>query len=37
MHLKTIEGVLDAKNLKFAIVAARFNDFVVDKLRNNFV
>ncbi len=32
LHLKTIEGVLDAKGLKFAIVAARFNDFVVDKL-----
>ena len=31
-HVKTIEGVLDAKGLKFAIVAARFNDFVVDKL-----
>ncbi|EPR44772.1 6,7-dimethyl-8-ribityllumazine synthase [Desulfovibrio sp. X2] len=32
LHLKTIEGQLDAKGLSFAIVAARFNDFVVDKL-----
>ncbi|WP_243544135.1 6,7-dimethyl-8-ribityllumazine synthase [Pseudodesulfovibrio tunisiensis] len=32
MHLKTIEGKLDAKGLKVAIVAARFNDFIVDRL-----
>ncbi len=32
MHLKTIEGQLDAKGLKVAIVAARFNDFIVDRL-----
>lgn len=31
-HIKTIEGQLDAKELKFAIVAGRFNDFIVDKL-----
>ncbi len=31
-HIKTIEGSLDAKGLKFAIVAARFNDFIVDRL-----
>jgi 6,7-dimethyl-8-ribityllumazine synthase len=28
----TIEGRLDATSLKFAIIAGRFNDFVVDKL-----
>jgi 6,7-dimethyl-8-ribityllumazine synthase len=32
MHLKTIEGQLDAKGLKIAIIAARFNDFIVDRL-----
>jgi 6,7-dimethyl-8-ribityllumazine synthase len=32
MSVKTIEGVLDAKGLKIAIVAARFNDFIVDRL-----
>ncbi len=31
-HLKTIEGQLDAKGLKVAILASRFNDFIVDKL-----
>ncbi|PIE69320.1 MAG: 6,7-dimethyl-8-ribityllumazine synthase [Deltaproteobacteria bacterium] len=31
-HIKTIEGSLDAKGLKFALVAARFNDFIVDRL-----
>lgn len=30
--IKTIEGNLDAKGLKIAIVAARFNDFIVDRL-----
>jgi 6,7-dimethyl-8-ribityllumazine synthase len=30
--MKTIEGMLDAKGLKIAIVAARFNDFIVDRL-----
>ena len=32
MSVKTIEGMLDAKGLKIAIVAARFNDFIVDRL-----
>ena len=33
MHnVNTIEGKLDAKGLKVAIVAARFNDFIVDRL-----
>ncbi|MDR2893203.1 MAG: 6,7-dimethyl-8-ribityllumazine synthase [Deltaproteobacteria bacterium] len=31
-HIKTIEGQLNAKGLKIALVAARFNDFVVDRL-----
>ncbi|QJT08620.1 6,7-dimethyl-8-ribityllumazine synthase [Oceanidesulfovibrio marinus] len=31
-HLQTIEGKLDASGLKFALVATRFNDFIVDKL-----
>jgi 6,7-dimethyl-8-ribityllumazine synthase len=30
--LKTIEGDLQAGDLRFAIVAARFNDFVVERL-----
>lgn len=30
--IKTYEGDLNARDLKFAIVAARFNDFVVDRL-----
>lgn len=32
LHLKTIEGQFDAKNLRVAIVATRFNDFIVDRL-----
>jgi 6,7-dimethyl-8-ribityllumazine synthase len=32
MHVKTIEGQLQAEGLKFALVATRFNDFVVDRL-----
>lgn len=32
LHLKTIEGQLRADGLKVGIVAARFNDFIVDKL-----
>ena len=32
LHIKTIEGQLDAKGLKFVLVAARFNDFIVDRL-----
>jgi len=31
-EIKTIEGHLKAEGLKFALVATRFNDFVVDKL-----
>ena len=30
--IRTIEGDLNAKGLKFAIIAGRFNDFVVDRL-----
>ncbi|MBG0789416.1 MAG: 6,7-dimethyl-8-ribityllumazine synthase [Desulfovibrionaceae bacterium] len=30
--MKTIEGQLNAKGLKIGIVAARFNDFIVDRL-----
>lgn len=32
MSLTTIEGQLNSKGLKIAIVAARFNDFIVDRL-----
>lgn len=32
MNVKTIEGQMNAKGLKFAIVATRFNDFIVDRL-----
>lgn len=32
LHIKTIEGQLTAKGLKFAIVASRFNDIIVDRL-----
>lgn len=32
MHVKTIEGQFDAKGLKVAIIATRFNDFIVDRL-----
>lgn len=31
-HIKTIEGQMEARGLKIAIVAGRFNDFVVDRL-----
>lgn len=31
-HIKTIEGQMEAGGLKIAIVAGRFNDFVVDRL-----
>ena len=31
-QIKTIEGQLNASGLKFAIVATRFNDFIVDRL-----
>ncbi|MFP4111325.1 MAG: 6,7-dimethyl-8-ribityllumazine synthase [Desulfonatronovibrio sp.] len=30
--IRTVEGKLDARNLKIALVASRFNDFIVDKL-----
>lgn len=30
--MKTIEGKLLAENLKFAIVAGRFNEFITNKL-----
>ncbi|MBO4312161.1 MAG: 6,7-dimethyl-8-ribityllumazine synthase [Desulfovibrionaceae bacterium] len=34
MHddIKTIEGLFDAKGLHFAVIATRFNDFIVDRL-----
>ncbi|GAB4288823.1 MAG: 6,7-dimethyl-8-ribityllumazine synthase [Myxococcota bacterium] len=32
MPTKVIEGNLDAKGLRFAVVASRFNHFIVDKL-----
>lgn len=31
-EIATIEGYLQAQGLKFALVASRFNDFVVDKM-----
>jgi 6,7-dimethyl-8-ribityllumazine synthase len=31
-EIRTIEGKLSAEGLKFALVATRFNDFIVDKL-----
>jgi len=32
LHIKTIEGQLAAQGLKIALVAARFNDIIVDRL-----
>jgi 6,7-dimethyl-8-ribityllumazine synthase len=32
MPVKTLEGSLQARDLRFAVVAARFNAFVVDRL-----
>jgi len=32
MHVSTIEGQLNAKGLKFALVAGRFNDFITERL-----
>lgn len=32
MYMKTIEGKLDAKGLRFGIVIARFNEFISGKL-----
>ena len=31
-NIRQIEGILDAKGLKIALVASRFNDFIVSKL-----
>ena len=31
----TISGMLDAKGLKIAILATRFNDFIVDRHAGN--
>jgi 6,7-dimethyl-8-ribityllumazine synthase len=31
-HIRTVEGQLQAKGLRFGLVASRFNDFVVEKL-----
>ena len=31
-HIKTIEGQLNAEGLRFTLVAARFNDIIVDRL-----
>lgn len=33
-NIRVIEGDLKARDLKFAIVASRFNEFVVDRLLN---
>ena len=30
--IKTMEGDLNARGLRFGIVASRFNDFIVDRL-----
>ena len=32
MNIKTIEGDLQCRELRFAILAARFNDFIVEQL-----
>ncbi len=32
LDLKTVEGHFDAKKIRFAILATRFNDFIVDRL-----
>ena len=32
LHVSTIEGQLDAKGLKFALVAGRFNDIITERL-----
>ncbi|WP_300164477.1 6,7-dimethyl-8-ribityllumazine synthase, partial [Solidesulfovibrio sp.] len=31
-HIRTVEGQMTAKGLSFAILAARFNDTIVDRL-----
>jgi 6,7-dimethyl-8-ribityllumazine synthase len=33
MNIKTIEGKLEARGLKFAIIVTRFNDFIVEQLQ----
>lgn len=32
LHVKTIEGQMQANDQKFTIIASRFNDFIVDRL-----
>ncbi len=32
LHITTIEGKFDAQGLRFALLATRFNDFIVDRL-----
>lgn len=32
MDIKIVEGKLNAEGLRFALIASRFNDFIVDKL-----
>ncbi len=32
MDIKIVEGMLNAEGLRFALIASRFNDFIVDKL-----
>ncbi|GAB1408930.1 6,7-dimethyl-8-ribityllumazine synthase [Desulfovibrionales bacterium] len=32
LHIHTIEGHLQANDLKFTLIASRFNDFIVDRL-----
>jgi 6,7-dimethyl-8-ribityllumazine synthase len=32
LHIKTIEGQMQAQDQKFTIIASRFNDFIVDRL-----
>ncbi len=31
-HIKTVEGLMEAKGYKIAIIASRFNDFMVNSL-----
>lgn len=32
LHVRTIEGQMQANDQKFTIIASRFNDFIVDRL-----
>lgn len=32
LHITTIEGLMQAQDQKFTIIASRFNDFIVDRL-----